>query len=203
MKQNTIITISRQYGSAGRELSMALAKKLDIHLFDRQIIHIAASQLGIKNMDFNKLKKLEETTPPMSLKFTPFSVFGINSAETLNDRMYETESKIIKQLAYDGSCVILGRCADHVLKGQDNVYSFFICADKDFREKRGKSVYEGKSLYELIEEDGKRGQYYEYYTGQKWGDPANYDVTINMSEISIDLAVEAIINYIELRQKNE
>ena len=203
MKQNTIITISRQYGSAGRELSMALAEKLNIHLFDKQIIHIAASQLGIKNMDFDELKKLEETTPPMSLKFTPFSVFGVNSSDALNDKMYETEANIIKRLAQDGSCVILGRCADYVLNGSDNVYSFFICADQDFRKKRGKSVYEGKSLNELIKEDKKRGQYYEYYTGQKWGDPENYDLTINMSNISIDLAVETIINYIELRQKNE
>lgn len=203
MKENTVITIGRQYGSAGRELSVALAKRLNVHLYDRQIIHLAASKLGIEDMDFDKMKRLEETIPPMSLKFMPFFVFGVNSAEPLNNKMYEAESKVIKHIAQDGSCVILGRCADQVLKGQNNVYSFFICADKEYREKRGKSVYEGKSLYELIEEDGKRGQYYEYYTGKKWGDPANYDVTINMSEISIDLAVEAIINYIELRQKNE
>lgn len=202
MKDNTIITISRQYGSGGRELSSILAKKLGVKLYDRQIINLAAEQLGIQDMDFEKMKKLEEAIPPLSLKFMPFYVFGMNGAKPINNKMFEAESKIVKQLAEDGSCIILGRCADHILKGKQEVYSFYICANDEYREKRGHEIYEGKTLYELNEEDGKRGQYYQYYTGNKWGDPTNYNLIINTSDISLEQAADLIINYIELRQKN-
>lgn len=201
MNDNTIITISRQYGSGGRELSNILAKKMGVKLFDRQVIHLAAAQLGIEKMNFDKMKKLEESIPPLSLKFMPFYVFGMNGAKPINDKMFEAESKVIKQIAESGSSVILGRCADYILKGRKNVYSFYICADNEYRTKRGKEVYDGKSLYELNEEDGKRGQYYEYYTGNKWGDPSNYHLVINTSELSLDQAADIILDYINLRQK--
>ena len=81
-------------------------------------------------------------------------------------------------------------------------YSFYICANDKYREIRGKEIYEGKTLYELNEEDGKRGQYYQYYTGNKWGDPQNYNLIINTSDISLDEAADIIINYVEMRQKN-
>ena len=182
MNNNTVITISRQYGSGGRELSNILAKKLGIKLYDRQIINLAAEQLGIQDMDFDKMKKLEEAIPPLSLKFMPFYVFGMNGAKPINNKMFEAESKVVKQLSEDGSCIILGRCADYIL--------------------RDKEIYEGKTLYELNEEDGKRGQYYQYYTGNKWGDSKNYNLIINTSDISLDEAADIIINYVEMRQKN-
>ncbi len=201
MNDNTVITISRQYGSGGRELSNILAKKLGIKLFDRQVIHLAAAQLGIEDMSYDKMKKLEEAIPPLSLKFMPFYVFGINGAKPINSKMFEAESKVVKQIAEGGKSIILGRCADQILKGKKDMYSFYICADDEYRANRGKSVYEGKSLYELNEEDGKRGQYYEYYTGKKWGDPANYNLVINTSDITLEQAADIIINYIEMRQK--
>ena len=202
MNNNTVITISRQYGSGGRELSNILAKKLGIKLYDRQIINLAAEQLGIQDMDFEKIKKLEEAIPPLSLKFMPFYVFGMNGAKPINNKMFEAESKVVKQLSEDGSCIILGRCADYILRDKENVYSFYICANDKYREIRGKEIYEGKTLYELNEEDGKRGQYYQYYTGNKWGDPQNYNLIINTSDISLDEAADIIINYVEMRQKN-
>ena len=87
MNNNTVITISRQYGSGGRELSNILAKKLGIKLYDRQIINLAAEQLGIQDMDFDKMKKLEEAIPPLSLKFMPFYVFGMNGAKPINNKI--------------------------------------------------------------------------------------------------------------------
>ena len=103
----------------------------------------------------------------------------MNGAKPINNKMFEAESKVVKQLSEDGSCIILGRCADYILRDKENVYSFYICANDKYREIRGKEIYEGKTLYELNEEDGKRGQYYQYYTGNKWGDPKNYNLIID------------------------
>ena len=145
MKKNTVITISRQYGSGGRELSQILANKLGIKLYDRQIINLAASHIGIDDMNYEALKRFEEEVPPLPVKFMPFYMFGVSGPQSLNDKIFNAECEVIKKLAKDGSCIILGRCADYVLKNQENVYSFYICANDDFRTNRGKTVYENKS----------------------------------------------------------
>ncbi len=198
MQENTVITISREYGSGGRELSQILAKKLGIKLYDRQIISKAAAEVGVEDMDFARLKKFEEEVPPLPVKFMPFYLFGVSAGpQTLNDKLFEKECEIIRKLAEDGPCVILGRCADYVLRKRENTYSFFICADDKFRSARGQSVYEGKSLSELEDEDLKRGGYYSHYTGRKWGNPKYYDLSVNTSHISLEQAADFIISYIE------
>ncbi|OBZ32203.1 AAA family ATPase [Megasphaera sp. DISK 18] len=201
MNAGTVIAISRQYGSGGRELAQILAKKLGIPLYDRQLIHIAAAKIGIDDMKEGDLKQLEEEIPPLSLKFMPFYIFGMQGEKPLNNQMFEAESEAIRQLARDGSCIILGRCADYVLKNFPNTYSFYICADDAYRAERGKSIYDGKTLRELKEEDRKRGQYYTYYTGNLWGDPANYTAAMNTSRITLDKGADLIINYIETLQQ--
>ena len=198
MKENTIITISRQYGSGGRELSQILAKKLNIHLYDRQIIHMAAAQLDIDDLSDENLKRLENIEP-QSLRFTPFFSFGGHSRPIDRD-LFISEAKVVRKLASDGSCVILGRCADFILKDFKEYYSFFICADDNYRIERGKNVYQGKTIDELNAEDKKRARYYEYYTGAKWGSPENYDFVINTAKMSLEKAADTIINYIELMQ---
>ncbi|MBP3780538.1 MAG: cytidylate kinase-like family protein [Selenomonas sp.] len=198
MKNNTVITISREYGSGGRELSQILAKKLGVKLYDRQIISKAAAEVGVEDMDFDKLKKFEEEVPPLPVKFMPFYLFGVSAGpQTLNDKLFDSECEIIKRLADSGSCVILGRCADYVLRDRENTYSFFICADDKFREERGRTVYEDKSLSELENEDLKRGGYYSHYTGRKWGNPKYYDLAINTGRVGLEQAADMIIRYIE------
>ena len=201
MKENTVITISRQYGSAGRELSQALAKKLGVRLYDRQIISQAAEEVGVGDMKFENLKKFEEEVAPLPVKFMPFYLFGVKKEpQTLNDKLFEAESDVIRHLADDGACVILGRCADYVLRDREETYSFYICADDKYRAKRGRDVYEGRTLADLDAEDLKRGGYYSHYTGRKWGDPTHYHLSINMSYLAIDQAVNLILSYIEQQQ---
>lgn len=201
MKESTVITISREYGSGGRELSQILAKKLGWHLYDRQIVNQAATELGVDGMAFDKLKRFEEEVPPLSLAYTPFYLFGVKeSPHSLNDKMFDTESEIVRKMAEAGSCIILGRCADYVLRNRKDTYSFYICADDAFREKRGKEVYEGRSLNDLVTEDLKRGGYYSHYTGRKWGDPKNYNLSINTGDYSLEKATDLIIHYIESAQ---
>ena len=116
-------------------------------------------------------------------------------------QIFQAQSEVIRTIAARESCIIVGRCADYILKDQPNTYSFFIYADDDYRLARAKTHYAGHTIKELDAEDKHREQYYAYYTGRTWGDPQNYDLMINTSKISLEAAADLIISYIELRQK--
>ena len=195
MNSNTVITISRQYGCGGRELAEILAKKLNVKLYDRQIVHIAAAKLGINDLSEQDLLDLENTVHPLTLTFMPFHSFGTRMGESSRG-MFLSEASVVRKLANDGPCVILGRCADYVLEDMQNHFSIFVCANDEYREKRGKEVYEGKTLKELNEENEKRARYYNYYTGKKWGEASNYDLIVNTSNAPLDKIADAIIEYI-------
>ncbi|WP_278933601.1 AAA family ATPase [Megamonas funiformis] len=200
MKENTVITVSRQYGCGGRELAKILAKKLNVKLYDRQIVHIAAAKLGINDLSEQDLLELENTVHPLTLTFMPFHSFGTRMGESSRG-MFLSEASVVRKLANDGPCVILGRCADFVLDDLPNHFSIFVTADDEFRIERGKNVYGGKTLKELNIEDKKRGRYYNYYTGKEWGDPTNYNLVVNTSNASLDKIADAIIEYINKVQE--
>ncbi|WP_278933604.1 AAA family ATPase [Megamonas funiformis] len=195
MNSNTVITISRQYGCGGRELAEILAKKLNVKLYDRQIVHIAAAKLGINDLSEQDLLDLENTVHPLTLTFMPFHSFGTRMGESSRG-MFLSEASVVRKLANDGPCVILGRCADYVLEDMPNHFSIFVCANDEYREERGRTVYDGKSVIELNQEDAKRAEYYAYYTGKEWGNPKNYDLIVNTSNASLDKIADAIIEYI-------
>lgn len=197
MSDMPIITISRQYGAGGREIAGLVAEKLGVKLYDRQIVHIAAAKIGIDDLSEKDLLELENYVKPLSMSFLPFRSFGMNMSDS-SQKIFMTESAAIRKLAQDGPCVILGRSADYVLRKFENKFSIFVCADDDFREARGKSVYGGKSLKELDQEDKKRARYYNYYTGQNWGEGQNYDLVINTSHDPLDKIADAIIDYIKV-----
>ena len=156
-----IITVGRQYGCGGRELAEILAEKLDVHLYDRQIVHMAAAKLGINDLHEKDLLELENTVKPLSSRFIPFHSFGMAMGES-SQGMFMAESNVVRKLADDGPCIFLGRCADYALRKRDDVFSIFVCADDEFREERGRTAYEGKSLKELNRENEKRARYYDY-----------------------------------------
>ena len=195
MDKNIVISISRKYGCGGRELAQILAEKLNIKLYDRKIVHIAAAKLETDDLNENDLLELENTVHPLTLTFMPFHSFGTRMGESSRG-MFLSEASVVRKLANDGACVILGRCADYVLEDMPNHFSIFVCADDEYREKRGKEVYEGKTLKELNEENEKRARYYNYYTGKKWGEASNYDLIVNTSNASLDKIADAIIEYI-------
>ena len=200
MNKDIVITISRKYGCGGRELAGILAKKLNLKLYDRQIVHIAAAKLGIDDLKEEDLLELENTVHPLTMAFMPFRSFGICMGESSRG-IFLSEATAVRKLAQSGSCIILGRCADYVLDDMPNVFSIFVSADDEYREKRGREVYDGKTLKELDIEDGKRARYYSYYTGQQWGEPSNYDLVVNTGKVPLDKIADAIIEYIEALQK--
>lgn len=197
MSEIPVITISRQYGAGGRELAGIIANKLGIKLYDRQIVHIAAAKLGIDDLSEKDLLEMENYVKPLSMSFVPFRSFGMNMGES-SQGIFMSESAAIRKLAKDSPCVILGRSADYALRKFDNKFSVFVCADDDYREARGKTVYGGKTLKELNQEDKKRARYYNYYTGQTWGEGQNYDMVVNTSHDSLEKIADAIIEYIKV-----
>ena len=191
---NIVITISREYGAAGREIAKKVADRLGVHLYDRQLVHIAAAQLQIDELSEEELLKLEREVPPLGLNFTPFLSFGMRGEKPLNQQIFEAEAGVIARLARHESCVILGRCADFVLHNERNVLTVFIQASDEFRAQRGRSVY-GKSLSELKREDEKRAQYYKHFTAQNFGDSMNYDLVVRSDKGTPDEIADSIVAY--------
>jgi cytidylate kinase len=186
-----IITISREYGAGGHSIAKRVAAQLGIEIYDRDIIRDTVKESGL---DTSVIEHEEEEISRMNAfirAITPASYVDRREA------IHEIERKVILMLAKKGPCVILGRCGDYVLRNDPNHFSIFVCADDDYREKRGKEVYDGKSLKELNKENEKRARYYDYYTGRTWGDGANYDLVVNTSREPLDKIADAILAYIE------
>lgn len=198
MKENTLITITRQYGSGGREISEILAKRMGVKRYDRKIVNMAAEKMG-QGADIESIVKSSYASPETSKPY--FQQGGFGRVADYN-RRYIEQAKAILAIAKRGEgAVFLGRCADFVLKDCPNHYSFFIYADDDFREQRAKEEYDEKTVKELNAVDEQRRSYYAYYTGRKWGDPQNYDMMINTSKITLEEAADLICQYVEMRQK--
>ena len=198
MKENTLITITRQYGSGGREVSEILAKRMNVKRYDRKIVNMAAEKMG-QGADIESIVKSSYASPETSKPY--FQQGGFGRVADYN-RRYIEQAKAILAIAKRGEgAVFLGRCADFVLKDCPNHYSFFIYADDDFREQRAKDEYDEKTVKELNAVDEQRRNYYAYYTGRRWGDPQNYDMMINTSKITLEEAADLICQYVEMRQK--
>lgn len=199
MKKNTVITISRQFGSGGREIGKAIAEKLKIPFYDKKIIAIAAQESGI---DEELFKKEENRTSRAfyllgTISYALGSPITIDSGMSINDRMFSIQSSIIQTLAENESCVIVGRCSDYVLKDYDNVISVFIYADEKDRITRASVEYKlaGENMADLVHKiDRERANYYNYYTGEKWGDCERYDLCINSSAFSFETTVNMIVD---------
>lgn len=201
MKERTLITISRQYGSGGKEIAELVAEKMQVRCYDRQILYLAAEKMGNSDMDIETVLEMSYKMPESNMGgfMDGVSSLGFESIPSYN-KMYREQAKVILGIAEKESAVFLGRCADAVLKGKDRCYNFFIYADEEFRHNRAKEVYGNKSIKELDKENKTRERYYNYYTGQKWGDPLNYDLMINTSRFSIEQAADLILDYAESAQ---
>lgn len=193
--QKIIVTISRQYGSGGKEIAEILAKRMGVRCLDRQILYLAAEKMGNTDVDIESI--LDSAYRTADDKLGSFGALGFEMVPFYN-KMYREQAKVILKAAEKGSAVFLGRCADAVLTDIPNHYSFFIYADEKFRAERAEKYYDGKTLKALEKEDKTRERYYNYYTGRTWGDPQNYDMMINTSRISLEKAADLICKVIGL-----
>ena len=202
MKEKVIITIARQYGSGGREIGEIVARRLGIPLYDKELIAAAASR---GNLDEGVLRHADESAAN-SLLYTLAMGSNILGATMhfgykmpLNDKLFILQSDVIKERASEGSCVIIGRCADYVLRDEKNLIRIFIYGNIDHRQARIKQRHPEVKPSQIIDvinkTDKRRASYYNFYTGNKWGKYDNYDIAINSSTLGIEGTADIICEY--------
>ena len=194
---NRVITIGREFGSGGRELGRRLAEHLGIAYYDREIMTEIAKRTSLSE---RYIHQVVEKRPVPLLPITIGHTFSplLDAAFEQNQSIYQEHRKLICDLAERSDCVIVGRCADYILREYDGVTKLFLYADmpsKVERCRRKGPEHEHLSDRELRQHiqrvNKNRAKYYEFYTGQIWGDKANYDLCINTTHIHIkDLAAK-------------
>ena len=203
--EKIIITIARQYGSGGRTVGKMLAERLQIPYYDREIISMASEDSGINAALFQDEKKIHSLRALLTGGYHSTKLISPESAGfTKDDNLFTYQAKIIRQLAEEGSCVLIGRCADHVLKEMPGVGRVFVHAPADFCLREGMKVNsqpENEVVKLIARTDDYRARYYKYYTGKEWKDALNYDLSLDSSRLGFDGTVEAILAYIEVRKK--
>ena len=197
MACKNIITIARQFGSGGRKIGEALSKRLGIKCYDKELISIAAKESGIDPEIFNNVdeKATNSLLYSLSMGLYSFSTSYNSGQLPVNDRLYLLQHKIIKQLASNEPCIFVGRCADYVLKDRADVVKLYIYADKDYRIKR---AIETKAEQTVTKTDKSRANYYNFYSGKKWGLTENYDLCINRTNLTDEQVVDIVVNYLEI-----
>jgi len=220
---DTIITISREYGSGGREIGRLLAEELGLPLFDKEIMHMAIERSGM-TADFVEkhgekvtskfLQNLQRLSPNIanvripsgysSLAMVKANAIAANSSIARNDadRLFRIQSSAIREIAASGGCVIVGRCASFILRDHPNLLSVFIRGKFDDRVRRAVQTYkhaEKTAARDVRKIDKHRANFYAYYTEQQWGATDNYDLVINSSCTGIPGAVAVIKTMSDVR----
>lgn len=203
--EHYVITIARGYGSGGRTMGKMLAEELGIHYYDRELLRLASDDSGINEELFGKsdeqLKKSllykimrkeyrGELIPPDREDFVS------------NDNLFNYQAKVIRDIAAQESCIIVGRCADYILKDMNNVVKIFIYASLEDCVVRLKDMFSlpEKELEKKVHSiDKRRAEYYRYYTGRDWQDARNYDLCLNSKQLGFDKCVEIVKNYLNIR----
>lgn len=187
--KNRIITISREFGSGGRTIGKMTAEKLGIQCYDSELIQKIASESGF---DERYIKDAGEYAPG---GFLSSALLNRAFGPTNEDYLWKIQYKIITELAQKESCVIVGRCADYILKDKADCLRVFIHADMKFRADRIVKVYgerDESPEQRLKEKDKRRAAYHRFYTDMKWGHAQNYDITLNSGTLGIDKCVDII-----------
>lgn len=190
--------ISRQYGSAGSEIGRRLAKQLNIPYYDRTFVDKAVENSGLSS-DF--LEQEEQKFISSLLYSLATGGYRHSGDKAMADQVYIAESNAIREVAQKGPCVIVGRCADDVLKDDFDVFSVFVHASLFSRVKRAVAEYgvEKRRAEQIVKEkDRARARHYEYYTDRTWGDCSNYHLCVNSGRFGIEKSVEVIRTALEL-----
>lgn len=202
MKEKIVITIGRQFGSGGRSVAHILSEHYGILVYDKKLIELAAEQSGLGEQFF------AQADEHVSHSFLHF-LFGGRGATShhaesplSNDALFKVQSDVIRDIASRESCIILGRCADYILRDDPALISIFMTADDADRQARyakhdGTTPEAARPILE--KSDRKRSDYYGYYAQRAWGEAENYDLCINTSRLGIEGTAQLIINYIDHR----
>ncbi len=203
--EKAIITIGRQLGSNGREIGRKLAQKLDVPFYDKELIVEAAKQSGLSEKIFENAdeKPTNSFLYSLVMSMQPGSGLYNHYNDFLNnDNIFKIQSDVIREIADRGSCIIVGRCADYVLRERENLVKIFIHAGLDTRTKRiaeRDGVSEKDAHNAVLKADKRRGNYYNFYTNKVWGEVKNYDISLDSGKIDMEKCVELLEYYIKMR----
>lgn len=204
-----IITIGRQYGSAGYEIGKKLAEDLGVQLYDKEMLKRAAKESGLCEELFESHDEKPTNSFLYSLVMDTYSL-GYSSSSyadmPINHKVFLAQFDTIKKIAGEGPCVMVGRCADYALEDYDNVINVFIYADLDQRIRRVArelNLTDAKAKDIIIKNDKKRASYYNYYTNKEWGNAKGYDLCLNSGKLGIDGTVRVIKKYMEIKKQIE
>lgn len=201
---NTVITIGRQYGSGGRELGQILAKNLGFEFYDEELVTMAAE----KNKMHKDILRAVDEKATKSLLYTLVTGSDLRFFNTstqyempINDKLFITQSEIIKNLAEKSSCVIVGRCADYVLRDSaQKCLHLFVYADLEHRIQRICQKYDltpEKAKDKINKIQKSRKAYYNYYSNREWGNVSNYDLCVNTGTLGLQKAAEVIEEFVK------
>ena len=202
--ENRVITIARSYGSGGRKMGKLLAKELGFEYYDREILRIASDESGISEELFDQVDEIKkmplfriardvytgEVIPPDSDDFIS------------NENLFRYQAKIIRELAATRNCVIVGRCANFILRGRENVLNVFVTAPvvdcvRRAMETDGLNLEEAEKKIKKV--DKRRADYFKYFTGREWHDAALYDLCLNTGHMSEQKCVDIVRSYMDAR----
>ena len=203
MNNNTVITISREYGSGGRIIGKMVAEKLGIPFYDNEIITMSAEESGINAEYFKEAENMAKSSISLSISmlYPSTEVYGM----PLNEKIFITQSRVIREVAEEGPCVIVGRCADYILRSNPNAINVFVHSSMVNRIKRVREVY-GDTAHENLESiikkaDKRRANYYAYFTDRKWGDARNYTLCLDSDKLGLENCADIIIEAIKKREE--
>ncbi|MDD7317590.1 MAG: cytidylate kinase-like family protein [Prevotella sp.] len=201
-KEKIIINVGRQLGSGGHEVAKRLADRMGCRFYDKELLNLAAKESGFSEKIFEKNDEHKGFLRSLFCMHAPH--IGDNSFYNSNlsqESLFMFQSNAIKKAAAEGACVFVGRCADYVLREYDNVLNVFITADIKQRIERVKKrdLCDDETACKIINsQENERASYYNYYTGQKWGNAANYHLCINSSVLGIEGTASFIMDFIKL-----
>ena len=206
MTGNLVITIGRECGSGGRLIGNRLAEKLNIKCYDKELLTLAAKKSGLCEEIFESHDEKPTSSFLYSLVMDSYSM-GYSTSSfidmPLNHKVFLAQFNAIKEISKEGPCVMVGRCADYALADNPNLVSVFVHAPLENRIRRIATKYDltdSKAKDSILKTDKKRASYYNYYSNKKWGDAASYQLCIDSSVCGIDGSVEAILNFVALKE---
>ncbi len=204
-----VVTIAREYGSGGKTIGKMLADKLKIKYYDKDLIKIASEQSGINESFFNLCDEKINGAFAFFRKGGAYKgeVIPPDSADFVStENLFNLQAKVIEQLADTESCIIVGRCADYILKDRSNIIKVFIYANHTASVKNIMDMYgvdEAKAA-KMIEKTNKaRKDYYRFHTGHDWYDAKNYDICLDSSRLCYEQCVEIIEDYLKVLKKSD
>lgn len=193
MKQ--IITISREFGSGGRSIGRAVAEQLGYAFYDRELVNRVAERCGFSPEFIEESGEYASARSSFLFSIVNTNQYSIDGL-SMYDKLYLEQVRIIEEIAAEGNCVIVGRCADYILRNHPDCLHVFIHADIESRAKRIVERYGHKEKSpekRLLEKDQKRRVYYKNYTDRIWGQAQNYDLCLNSGSLGIDGCVSLIL----------